>query len=60
MHHFALKMSSEDVLNSLFHEVKTYPGVIIEFKPELLREGPANHCMIYEPGGIRMDFIWVP
>ena len=60
LHHFALKVPSEDALNSLFLEVKAYPGVIIEFEPELLREGPANHCMIYEPGGIRMEFIWVP
>lgn len=60
LHHFALKVPSEDSLNNLFNKVKDYPGVVIEFAPELLRDGPAKHCMIYEPGGIRMEFIWAP
>jgi len=60
LHHFALKVSSEDALNDLFNKIKEYPGVSVEFAPELLRDGPAKHCMIYEPGGIRMEFIWAP
>jgi lactoylglutathione lyase len=34
--------------------------VRVEFAPELLRGGPAKHCMLYEPSGIRVEFIWAP
>lgn len=60
LHHFALMVPTEETLNKLFNKVKDYAGVIVEFAPELLRNGPTKHCMIYEPGGIRMEFIWVP
>jgi len=60
LHHFALKVSSEEALNYVFKKVAEYPGVRIEFKPELLHNGLAKHCMIYEPNGIRMEFIWSP
>jgi len=60
LHHFALKVPSEDALYSLFNNIKAYSGVVVEFAPELLRQGPAKHCMIYEPGGIRIEFIWAP
>ena len=60
LHHFALKVSTEEALNTLFKQVSDYPGVKIEFAPEMLGEGPARHCMFYEPSGIRMEFIWAP
>ncbi len=60
LHHFALEVTSEEALNSVFENVSTYPGVKIEFEPELLGNGPAKHCMVYEPGGIRLEFIWSP
>jgi len=60
LHHFALEVSSEEALDAVFNKAAEFPGVKIEFKPELLRDGPAKHCMIYEPGGIRMEFIWIP
>ncbi len=60
LHHFALEIPSEETLNSVFEKVATYPGVTIEFEPELLGNGPAKHCMVYEPSGIRLEFIWSP
>ena len=57
LHHLALKLESEDALNTL-HERLANNGTKIEFAPELLREGPAKHMMCYEPSGIRVEFIW--
>ncbi len=60
LHHFAIKMASESALLALHDKVLNYPGVNVEFAPELLRGGPAKHFMMYEPGGIRLEFIWLP
>ena len=58
LHHFALEVETEDQLNQIADRVSSYPGVEIEFMPELLGEGPRKHMMFYEPGGIRIEFIW--
>lgn len=58
LHHVALTVDSLDELNTLHAQLKEMTDVKIEFAPELLREGPARHMMCYEPGGIRMEFIW--
>ncbi len=58
LHHFALELGSEAELNEIATKVKSYPGVAIEFMPELLGKGPRKHMMFYEPGGIRIEFIW--
>lgn len=58
LHHFALEVSSEDELNEIAEKVKLHPGVEIEFMPELVGSGPRKHMMFYEPGGIRIEFIW--
>lgn len=34
--------------------------VYIEFSPKPLRGDSAQHMMCIEPGGIRIEFIWVP
>jgi len=60
LHHFALRVASEAALAAVFAKASSHPGVRVEFAPELLRGGPAKHCMIYEPSGIRMEFIWAP
>jgi len=60
MHHFALRVASEAALDAVFAKAASHPGVRVEFAPELLRGGPAKHCMIYEPSGIRVEFIWAP
>jgi len=52
-------VKSEQGLKSL-HERLLTAGVKIEFSPEPLRGGPAMHMMCYDPGGIRIEFIFAP
>ena len=58
LHHLALEIETEQQLNELCEQVKDYAGVEIEFEPELVGQGPRKHMMCYEPGGIRVEFIW--
>ena len=58
LHHLAIQVESEQQLNKLGEKVKQYPGVEIEFMPELLGPGPRKHMMFFEPGGIRLELIW--
>jgi lactoylglutathione lyase len=57
LHHFALEVSSEAELDEIAEKVCAWPGVEIEFMPELLGLGPRKHMIFYEPGGIRIEFI---
>jgi hypothetical protein len=34
--------------------------VTVEFAPENLGEGPKRDTMVYEPGGIRLEFDFDP
>ncbi len=58
LHHLALRVASETELQDLYQKLDN-AGVVIEFKPELLKTGPAKHMMCYEPSGIRIEFIWL-
>lgn len=60
LHHLALSMDSENDLLTLAEQLKSKPDVTIEFMPELVGEGPRKHMMCFEPGGIRIEFIWQP
>ena len=60
LHHLALKVATEEKLNSLFVEVKNWPGVTVEFAPEFSGSGPKVHCMINEPGGNRIELAYDP
>lgn len=60
LHHVAIRVPDEDSLMAVFDRVTRFPGVVVEFAPELLRDGPAKHCMIYEPSGVRVEFVWAP
>ncbi|TLS67844.1 VOC family protein [Mariprofundus erugo] len=57
LHHLALQVADQPALEAL-HQHLVDHRCVIEFAPELLREGPAMHMMCYEPGGIRIEFIW--
>ena len=57
LHHFALRVSGLETLNSLHQTLQTTEGVEIEFAPEPLGVGPTQHMMFYIPGGIRMELI---
>lgn len=60
LHHVAIKVPTEEALEAVFKKVSAHPGVNVEFSPEFLRGGPARHCMIFEPSGIRVEFVWSP
>jgi lactoylglutathione lyase len=60
LHHLALKVGDLDTLHRLFERVKSWPGVEVEFAPELLGKGPKKHCMIREPGGTRLELTCLP
>ena len=58
LHHLALKVLTEADLNELAKKVSQWPGVNIEFMPELVGNGPRKHMMFREPGGLRLELIW--
>ena len=58
LHHFALEVGTEAELNDIAKTIRTFPGVEIEFMPELLGPGPRKHMIFFEPGGIRIEIIW--
>lgn len=60
LHHLALRVPSETELLDLFARVSAWPGVQVEFAPELSGKGPKVHFMIREPGGCRIEFAWDP
>ncbi|MEM1254087.1 MAG: VOC family protein [Cyanobacteria bacterium P01_H01_bin.21] len=57
LHHFAFKVDGVATLNAMCEKLQKTEDVEIEFAPELLGEGPAQHMMFYIPGGIRMELI---
>lgn len=58
LHHIAFRVETEDALNQISDIMQGAENVSMEFAPELLRDGPARHMMVYEPSGIRVEFIW--
>jgi catechol 2,3-dioxygenase-like lactoylglutathione lyase family enzyme len=60
LHHLALRAASEEAFNEIFTRVSAWPGVVVEFAPENLGTGPKRHTMVYEPGGIRLEFDFDP
>ena len=57
LHHLAFKVENDAALDALYEKLKNVPNVVIEFAPELLGKGPSRHMMMYEPSGIRIEFI---
>ncbi|MBT2794276.1 VOC family protein [Paraburkholderia strydomiana] len=60
LHHLALRIGSEEALSDIFARVSEWPGVVAEFAPENVGQGPKRHAMVYEPGGIRLEFDFGP
>jgi catechol 2,3-dioxygenase-like lactoylglutathione lyase family enzyme len=60
LHHLAFRVGREEALNEIFARVSAWPGVLVEFAPENLGAGPKRHAMVYEPGGIRLEFDFDP
>lgn len=57
LHHLALKVANPAELERVFAKVSAWPGVTVQFGPESSGKGPRMHCMIFEPGGIRIEFV---
>lgn len=58
LHHLAIKIGTLADLRAVYQRVAVWPGVVVEFAPELSGKGPKVHCMIREPGGCRIEFAW--
>lgn len=56
LHHLALRVARADELDAIYLRVSQWPGVVVEFAPEQVGPGPKRHTMVYEPGGIRLEF----
>ena len=56
LHHLAMTVESEARLNDLAQTLRDYPGVTIEFMPELVGRGP--RMIFTDPGGLRLELIW--
>jgi catechol 2,3-dioxygenase-like lactoylglutathione lyase family enzyme len=60
LHHLALKVADLARLDALYARVAVWPGVVVEFAPEPVGKGPKVHCMVREPGGVRIEFACLP
>ena len=60
LHHLALRLPSREALDELHERVGKWPGVVMEFGPQLSGAGPKVHMMLFEPGGNRVEFAWDP
>ena len=58
LHHLALEVATESELDALSEKLRRAEAVTVEFPPELVGAGPRKHMMCFEPGGIRVEFIW--
>ena len=47
-------------LLAVFEKIRDWPGVEVEFGPEMSGKGPKEHFMIKEPGGTRLEFSYDP
>ena len=57
LHHLALGVSDSIRLNELYKRLREETSVVIEFPPESLGGGPAQHMMCEIVGGVRVEFI---
>ena len=60
LHHLAFAVADRAGLDALYERVAAWPGVVVEFAPELNGKGPKIHFMVYEPSGIRIEFAFDP
>jgi catechol-2,3-dioxygenase len=58
LHHLALSVPDHAHLMDTAELVAGWPGVTVEFMPELMGDGPRQHMMFAEPGGLRMELVW--
>ncbi len=58
LHHLALSVPDQAHLMETAELVAGWPGVTVEFMPEPMGDGPRQHMMFAEPGGLRMELVW--
>lgn len=57
LHHLALKVPDQAMLDRVHTVLAARDDVEIEFAPQLLGDGPARHMMTFIPGGARVEFF---
>ena len=60
LHHLALAVVDRIGLDTLYKRVSSWPGVVVEFGPELSGAGPKIHFIVREPSGVRIEFAFDP
>jgi len=60
LHHLALAVADRAGLDALYERVSNWPGVVVEFGPELSGAGPKIHFIVREPSGVRIEFAFDP
>ncbi|HLZ65532.1 MAG TPA: VOC family protein [Aliidongia sp.] len=60
LHHLAFAVAERAGFDALHERVAKWPGVVVEFAPELLGAGPKMHFMVREPSGVRIEFDFDP
>jgi catechol 2,3-dioxygenase-like lactoylglutathione lyase family enzyme len=60
LHHLALKVADLATLHEVFTRASNWPGVEVEFAPQPVGQGPRIHCMLREPGGVRLELVCTP
>ena len=60
LHHLALAVVDRAGLDALYQRVSNWPGVAVEFGPQLSGAGPKAHFMVREPSGVRVEFAFDP
>lgn len=57
LHHLALKLQDQAMLDRAHTVLAARDDVQVEFPPEPLGDGPARHMMTFIPGGARVEFF---
>ena len=60
LHHLAIAVVDRAGLATLYERVSGWPGVVVEFGPQVSGAGPKIHFMVREPGGVRLEFAFDP
>jgi catechol 2,3-dioxygenase-like lactoylglutathione lyase family enzyme len=60
LHHLALAVADREGLDALHRRLAAWPGVVVEFAPQVAGKGPRQHFMVCEPGGLRLEFTYTP
>jgi catechol 2,3-dioxygenase-like lactoylglutathione lyase family enzyme len=57
LHHVAFEISQDENLDKLYENLRSKPGVEIEFAPVARSAGTLRHMRLFEPGGCRLEFV---